>query len=68
MKTDFRNALFTDECRATLDGPDGWSSGWILYGRQLEVRIRRQQGRGVMFWARIKGNYWMFQSRSRGEN
>jgi transposase len=56
MKTDFKNVLFTDECRATLDGPDGWSSGWILHGRQPEVRMRRQQGGGgVMFWAGIKG-------------
>ena len=39
MKTDFQNVLFTDECRATLDGPDGWSSGWLLLGRQPEVRI-----------------------------
>ena len=55
MKTDFRNVLFTDECRASLDGPDGWSSGWILHGRQPGVRIRRQQGGGgVMFWAGIK--------------
>ena len=46
MKTDFRNVLFKDECHATLDGPDGWSSGWILHGRQRGVRIRRQQGGG----------------------
>ena len=57
MKTDFRNVLFTDECHATLEGPDGWSSGWILHGRQPGVRIRRQQGGGgVMFWAGIKGD------------
>lgn len=57
MKTDFKNVIFTDECRATLDGPDGWASGWILNGRQPGVRIRRQQGGGgVMFWAGIKGD------------
>ena len=57
MKTDFRNVLFTDECRATFDGLDGRSSGWILYGWQPVVRIRRQQGAGgVMFWAGIKGD------------
>ena len=27
IKTDFNNVIFTDECRATLDGLDGWSSG-----------------------------------------
>ena len=57
MKTDFRNVLFTNECRATLDGLDGRSSGWILYGWQPGVRIRLQQGTGgVMFWAGIKGD------------
>ena len=57
MKKDFRNVLFTDECRATLDGQDGWSSGWILHGRLPGVRIRRQQGGGeVMLWAGIKGD------------
>ena len=57
IKTDFHNVLFTDECRATLDGPDGWSSGWLLHGCQPEVGIRRQQcGGGVMFWAEIKGD------------
>ena len=57
MKTDFRNVVFTDECRATLDGLDGRSSGWILYGWQPGVRTRRQQGAGgVMFWAGIKGD------------
>ena len=28
MKVNFENVIFTDECRATLDGPDGWSRGW----------------------------------------
>ena len=32
MKTNFENVLFTDESRATLDGPDGWTSGWPLNG------------------------------------
>ena len=30
MKTHFENVVFTDECRATLDGPDGFARGWII--------------------------------------
>lgn len=46
MKVNFENVIFTDECRATLDGPDGWSRGW--YDAQLPPpqRLRRQQGGG----------------------
>ena len=29
MKNDFSCIIFTDECGATLDGPDGWSKGWL---------------------------------------
>ena len=57
MKTDFSNVIFTDECRATLDGPDGWASGWVLHDRPQQTRIKRQQGGGgVMFWAGIVGD------------
>ena len=57
MKTDFKNVIFTNECRATLDIPDGWASGWILNGHQPGVGIRRQEGGGgVKFWEGIKGN------------
>ena len=28
MKVNFENVIFTDECRTTLDGPDGWIRGW----------------------------------------
>ena len=54
MKTNFANVLWTDECRATLDGPDGWSKGWLLTGQSPTIQTRRQQGGGgVMFWAGI---------------
>ena len=57
MKVDFQTVLFTDECRATLDGPDGWTGGWYYNEGLRPQRIRRQQGGGgVMFWAAIIGN------------
>ncbi len=57
MKTYFQTVLFTDECRATLDGPDGWSSGWLVNGHPVPTRLRRQQGGGgVMIWAGILGS------------
>ena len=46
MKQDLNplQVLFTDECRATLNVPDGWAP----------IRVKRQLGgEGVMFWARI---------------
>ena len=56
MKQNFDKVMFTDECRATLDGPDGFSRGWVLK-LDIPVRLRRQQGRGrVMFWAAILGS------------
>ena len=56
-KENFPNVIFTDECRATLDGPDGWARSWALDQRQAEVSKRRQQeGGGIMFWGGIKGN------------
>lgn len=54
LKADFSKVIFTDECRANLDGPDGWASGWISSGHAAPSRLRRQQGGGgVMFWAAI---------------
>ena len=35
MQLDFKEVLFTDECRSTLDGPDGWSEG----GSQMEATV-----------------------------
>ena len=56
MKQDFDKVMFTDECRATLDGPDGFSRDWVLNKLDIPVRLRRQQGEGVMFWAAILGS------------
>jgi transposase len=57
MKTDMKHVLFTDESRATLDGPDGWAKGWVFHGDDCPTRMRRQQGGGgVMFWAGIIGD------------
>ena len=57
MKLYIKEALFTDECRATLDGPDGWSKGWVSNRNYRPIRIRRRQGGGgIMFWAGIIGN------------
>jgi len=57
MKTNFSDVIFTDECRATLDGPDGFARGWCPNGKQTPLRQKRQQGGGgVMFWAGLHGN------------
>ena len=57
MKQDFDEVMFTDECRATLDGPGGFSRGWVLNKLDIPVRVRRQQGGGgVIFWAAILGS------------
>jgi len=56
MKIDFSRVMFTDECRATLDGPDGFSRGWVRKQTTAPIRLRRQQGGGgVMFWAALHG-------------
>jgi hypothetical protein len=57
MKTDMKCVLFADESGATLDGPDGWSKGWVFRGDQCPTRMRRQQGGGgLMIWAPIVGD------------
>ena len=57
MKTDFSSVMFTDECRPTFDGPDGWAKEWISFNDSSRVRARRQHiGQGVMFWAAIVGD------------
>ena len=56
IKCDFSTVFFTNECRATLDGLDGFSRGWIGHGFETPFRLRKQQGGGgVMFWAGICG-------------
>ncbi len=51
-KVNFENVIFTNECRATLYGPDSWNRG--CYDTQSPPqRLRRQQGGGVVYWAGI---------------
>ena len=55
MKTNMEYVLFTDESRATLDGP--WAKGWVIKGYLAPVRLRRQHGGGgVMIWEGIIGD------------
>ena len=55
MKTDMRCVLFTDETRATLDGPDGWTKGWVGIGGNPHHPFHHHQGGGgVMIWAGIR--------------
>ena len=57
MKTEMKFVLFTDESRATLDGPDGWAKGWDFNGGDCPTRMRWQQGGGgVMIWGGIIGD------------
>ena len=35
-----QTVLFTGECHATLDGPDGWSSGWLVDGHRVLTRLQ----------------------------
>ena len=52
-----QRVLFTDECRATLDGPDGFCRGSLLTATEIPRRLRRQQGGGgVLFWGGIVYN------------
>lgn len=54
MKYPSNKILFSDETRASLDGPDHWQKGWVLRGEPKPVRYRRQQGGGgLMLWAGI---------------
>ena len=55
MKLDFSNVIFTDECRVTLDGTDGWHWDWILYENYPPGIMRRQHG-AIIIWAGILDN------------
>ena len=49
--------IFADECRFTLDGPDGWARDLISSNDSAPVQGLRQQGGGrVMFGAAIVGD------------
>ena len=52
MKANFQTVLVTDECRATLNGPNEWRRGWFC----REGPRPHEGGGGVMFWARIVGD------------
>ena len=49
MKVDFSKVIFTDECRASLDGPGGWSKGWILYDESVPVQATTGGGGGGFY-------------------
>ena len=67
LKQDFNRVLFTDKMWITLDGPDGWSRGWVAHGQAAPTRFKRQQGGdGVMIWAGIIGNELVGPFKSRG--
>ena len=61
MKSDMKHVLFTEESRATLDGPDGCAKGWVVNCDEAPVRRRRQQGGGgvmISAWNYRQRAYW----------
>ena len=55
MKLNMKHVLFTDELRATLDGPDNWGKSWVFKGDKNYLMFRRlQSGGGLMIWAAVK--------------
>ena len=59
MATNFSNVVFTDGTRATLDGPDGRSKGWVITGCARSSHLRSPQGGGgIMIWAGIINGKW----------
>ena len=54
LKCPFNCVLFTDETRASLDGPDNWQRGWVLENSPRPVKfVRQKQGGSLMLWAGI---------------
>ena len=49
LKLDFQNVVFSDECRATLEGRDGFCRGWLWHGQSTPIRFKRQQGEVEFF-------------------
>lgn len=56
LKTDFSKVLWRYEIRVTLDGPDGWSFGWITNGHRAPLRMTggSKVEVGILGWAAIK--------------
>ena len=52
IKSVIKYVLFTDESRATLDGPDRWAKGWVINGDEVPVKKRsaRKGRRHDMGW------------------
>ena len=44
MKVNLYTVLFADECRAPLDGRDGWTNVSVATGGETPSRMIRQQG------------------------
>ena len=70
MKVDFQTVLFTDECRATLDGPNGWCRGGLLMAPptnkgKTAARRRRCYVLGRIDW---QGGCWAIQGTRRAKN
>ena len=50
MKCNFDDVLFTDEYRASLDGPDAFGRRWLVESGICPKRLKRQQGGGGVFF------------------
>ena len=54
MKQNWRNVIFTDECRVNLNGPDGCKRGWVRENWSGRLCSKRQQrGGSILFWMAI---------------